>query len=276
MSLGRAGKGPPILAGLLFASAVAAACSKPEPYWIFKGYRDLVRETSQFKLGRCRREEFRGGPSLRCTKELHYRDSPDSQAVDDFFRDSPEGLTFLGSRRRDRTAIRGRLTESESWIYVNPPYLFIPRDWTPGKTWKASVREENIGVDKESGRRRRLELQSERTLKVFGRESVKLPSGTWDCLVLETTTRSRSESAVLSATMESTVRKWYSPSLGWFVKEQVSGSREMVPGKEAKSVLPEARRSEQRYSLILAESKNGDGGGGPLAGLWSPEAGATH
>ncbi len=258
--------GPP-LAGLFF---VLAACSKPEAQWTLRGYRGRVEPSSEVKLSACRRGEFRGGPAIRCDRTNRYRNSPDTASVEEYYRESPEGLLALGSRQRGRSTVRGAVQETETWIYRNPPYLFLPKDWTSGKSWRSSGTDETMGVDAETGRSTRTQLKTARTLRVAGRESVNIPLGTFDCLVLEATNRTSSEDAVLSAVVESKSRKWYSPELGWFVKEVVGGSVDMVPGKAAGGVLPGPAHSKREYSLILEEARPGKAGAGPLAGIWEP------
>lgn len=248
--------GPP-LAGLFF---VLASCAKPEAQWTFRGYRGRVEHSSEIRLSACRPAEFRGGPAIRCDRTNRYRNSPDTGFVEEYYRESPEGLLSLGSRQRSRTTIRGAAVESETWIYRNPPSLFLPKDWTAGKNWSASGKDETLGVEAETGRGTRVELKTERTLTVVGREKVKIPLGVFDCLVLETTQRTRSDDPALSASVASSSRKWYSPEHGWFIKEVVGGTVELAPGKTV----------QREYSLILEEARPGPAGPGPLAGIWEP------
>ncbi len=258
--------GPP-LAGLFFA---LASCSKPEAQWTFRGYRGRVEHSSEIKMSACRPGQFRGGPAIRCDRSTSYRNSPDTGTVEEYYRDTPEGLVSLGSRQRSRTTIRGKAQETETWIYRNPPPLFLPKDWTVGKSWRFSGEDENLGVEAGSGRGTRMELKTERTLRVVGREKIKTPLGAFECWVLEATHRTNSADEVLSAVVESASRKWYSPAHGWFIKEVVGGTFDITPGKGAKAVLPGAGHSKREYSLIMEEARSGPAGPGPLAGIWDP------
>lgn len=252
-----------MLIGALSA-VLLSACSRSKAEvdrWTYEVDLGGLRKNAEHALSRGGIQEFHGRRLYSIRRETHFVGASDSGSETRFFDVLPDGVHEAGRRSRSTIDVRGRRIESADEEIADPAPLILPRTLSVGTRWSGATTKTWTSLDADAGSQRR--RVTERS-SVAARETVTTPAGTFDCFVIETISTEQILGRPGSPATKR-IKRWFSPELGWFVKESVRGK---IP-----SVFPAAGTGEPQpkrelyHTLLLTSAPPHSWGFGPLGRL---------